>query len=155
VDVDGQLTEDLYQQLTAQPEPAAKSDNPSGSSSFAKPAQPEGAVELPKPVACPPAAGKWLFEDQQGSSFELTLVATGEITGPSYPQHWHWEADDLGIKIAYDNGMGLTVMRNGQMDQQNVMIGDATDSRGRSWTWIAKRLAAPSGGENCLASSAP
>ena len=137
VNVDGQLTEDLYQRLIAQPAPATNSPQ---SPSFAEPAKPEGSVEVQKSADCPPASGKWLFEDQQGGSFELSLVANGEITGPFYSQHWHWESDDLAIKILYDNGMGLTVTRNGQMDQEDVMIGDAKDSRGRSWTWTAKRL---------------
>jgi hypothetical protein len=151
VDVDGQLTEDLYLRLMAPPTPAA---NSAESPPVAETVKPEGAA-LPAPSACPPAAGKWLFQDQQGSSFELALGANGQVGGPAYPQHWHWESTDLLIKIVYDNGMGLAVTRNGRLEQEDLIIGDAKDSRGRSWTWTARRLSASETGSTCPPASGP
>jgi len=147
VEPDGKLTEDLYQRLTDQPDPAT----------FTEPTKPEEHLVPPESAECPRATGRWLFEDEQGSSFELTLGANGEVTGAPYPQHWHWQSKDPLIEIVYDNGMGQTVTRSGQLENEATIIGDAMDSRGRIWTWMAKRVATPPDeiGADCPASSAP
>ena len=135
IEADGRLTKEVYRRLTAPPDAV-----PTAAPSITEPA------EEPKQSAeCPPAAGRWLFEDEKGSTFELTLAAAGQVTGTAYPRHWHWAAEDSSIEIDYDNGMGLTVARRGRLEQADSLKGDATDSRGRNWTWTAKRLDIPDG----------
>lgn len=157
VEPDGKLTQDLYQRLTDQPDAATGSSESSPAPSFAEPTKPEESLVSPESVECPRAVGKWLFEDEQGSSFELTLEANGEVTGIPYPQHWHWQSTDPLIEIVYDSGMGQTVTRSGQLENEATIIGDAMDSRGRTWTWMAKRVATPPDeiGSDCPASNAP
>ncbi len=138
IEADGKLTADLYRRLTTPPDAV-----PTATPTFTEPA--ESAEESQQSTDCPLAAGRWLFEDQQGSSFELTLDAAGRVTGTAYPRHWHWGAENSAIEIDYDNGMGLTVARRGRLEQADSLKGDATDSRGRNWTWTAKRLEIPAG----------
>ena len=113
VEPNGKLTEDLYQQLV-QPEPPAASGSSSATPSSTEPAKPVGAEKGEQSAGCPQAAGRWLFADEQGSNFELTLDLAGRVSGTPYPRHWHWEAKGSSIEIAYDNGMGLTVTRRGR-----------------------------------------
>jgi hypothetical protein len=138
LEADGRLTEELHARLTGKPEETL--------APIAATKPPE-----PKPPAgdCPrSSSGAWQFEDALGSSFALTLEDDGSVTGPSYPQHWHWRTGDQGIEIAYDNGMGLTVSRQGRLEDADHMAGEATDSRGRSWAWTAKRIPVSAQGEN-------
>lgn len=157
VEPDGKLTEDLYKRLTVQPDATTGSSNSSPPPSFAEPTKPDESLVPPEAAECPQAAGKWLFEDEQGSSFELTLEANGEVTGAPYPQHWHWRSTDPLIEIVYDNGMGQTVTRSGHLESEATIIGDAMDSRGRTWTWMATRVAPLPDeiGAECPASNTP
>jgi hypothetical protein len=79
------------------------------------------------------------------------------VSGTSYPEHWRWRESEGYIRITYDNGMGLSVTRDGLGRNADHMFGEATDSRGRTWSWTAERVTLPADGRsgNCHATDAP
>lgn len=135
---DGRLTRELYERLTGA---AHQADSPSAS------ANRTNLTDQRTDCLLDPS-GVWRFEDALGSSFTLTLKTDGTVSGPSYPSHWRWQPTGQGIEINYDNGMGLTVTRSGRLKRNALLVGEATDSRGRSWTWTAERMKAASDGDS-------
>jgi hypothetical protein len=105
-------------------------------------AQPETQTAMipPRPGWCPSAAnGSWAIVDETGSQFIITLKEDGTVSGPLYPEYWTWRPTDLGIEIHYNNGMGQRVTRHGAVRPGATLAGEASDSRGRTWSWTAVR----------------
>lgn len=142
VEPDGRLTKDLHDRLMGRhdetPQPSAMPGPPEPAQQM-KPIDPGAKRNL---GGCPPPSGNiWEFEDSHGSRFKLTLRDDGSVEGPPHPRHWRWQPTDVGIAIYYDNGMGSTVTRYGLLEgDDRIMVGEAVDSRGRSWAWTAERL---------------
>jgi hypothetical protein len=92
--------------------------------------------------------GLWAFQDEQGSRFRLGLLDGGAVDGPFYSEHWSWKPVEDGVEIRYDNGMGVSVVRSGTLQEDGRMAGEAEDSRGNRWTWQAARVLDPDAGAN-------
>lgn len=102
--------------------------------------QTQTAMIVPRPQLCgSPVGGSWLVKDENGSEFALILRGDGTVAGPLYPQYWTWRPTDLGVEIGYSNEMGQRVVRHGALRGSAAIAGEATDSRGRTWSWSAIR----------------
>lgn len=149
---DGRLTEALAARLL-RPDPPPE-EAPDG----AEPADPVEPV-LSAPAVVPPdcssaAMGLWVFQDEQGSRFQLGLLSGGAVEGPFYSRHWSWSSTGNDtVQIRYDNGMGVSVLRSGRLEADGSrMSGAAQDSRGNEWTWQAARVLDPDAGRDASCS---
>lgn len=98
------------------------------------------AMIVPRPQLCgSPVGGSWMVKDENGSEFIVTLRGDGTVIGPLYPEYWTWRPTDLGVEIGYSNEMGQRVVRHGALRGSAAIAGEATDSRGRTWSWSAVR----------------
>ena len=141
IEADGKLTKDLYERLTKEYVEADPSSALNTSPVNSEQSATVNSQALITRDDCPLIPNSvWLFEDSSGSKFTLALQEDGSVEGPIYPDHWRWQARGQGIEINYDNHMGMTVNRRGHLEGSSLMVGEAVDSRERSWTWRAERL---------------
>lgn len=165
VEPDGRLTEALTARLLGQStaDEAAHAPPPTAAESSKPPAgsEPGASVDsaLTEPPVIPPdcsssAMGLWIFQDEQGSRFQLGLLHGGAVEGPFYSKHWSWlSTGGDTVQIRYDNGMGVSVVRSGTLQPGGGrMSGDAQDSRGNRWIWQAARVLDPGAGKDASCS---
>lgn len=127
----------------ASPPDAAAADAPQVPQLVEQAPAPAPAPILPpgSPIDCGALAGAvWRFTDSTGATLDLTLEDEGAVSGPPYANHWRWRVTPEGIEISYNSGLGLTVSRAGRKIANDKLEGDARDSRGRTWTWVAERV---------------
>ena len=141
IEADGKLTKDFYERLTKE----YVESNPSSALTTSpviteQPAPVDSQAQKPGRDCTLIPNSVWLFEDSFGGKFTMALQEDGSVEGPIYPDHWRWQADGQDIEIKYDNHMGMTVSRRGHLEGSSLMVGEAVDSRERSWTWRAERL---------------
>lgn len=140
----GKITEELYRVLTApkvveEPpiEPAAGPSPTAGTAAEAA-GQPDILSSI---VDCSAIArSEWRFFDSSGAVLLITLDEDGAVAGPPYPERWSWRGTANGIEIRYDSGVGMTAQRRGKQQERDLLVGEGSDTRGRTWTWEAKRV---------------
>lgn len=145
--IDGKPSRDLLQQLredaanlTALPllkpnENADPQKSESATSSVAADLRDNQGASL--------AGTTWLFTDESGSEFSLEFIQGGGIKGILYENFWNWHQSGEDVEILYDNKLGLAVSRVGTVKLPGIMEGTAIPSRGKKWTWKARRTKPP------------
>lgn len=138
---DGQLTKDVYKQIIEAFTLVDQSPESKPRRELLTQSVPTDSQTLESQFGCLSAASSvWEIEDVDGGKLTLILRRDGSVEGPSFPEHWRWQPTEEGIEINYDNRMGMTVTRRGRLEGSSLMVGEAADSRERSWTWKAERV---------------